>query len=134
MKYLGGKYMFLLSTQGWAIIMLCICILPIGALIIAAIVLRVKKSFKRNKDYIEVEENQITDEEQIKLFKDAYGGEDNIDTVSIERNKISVVVKDPTLVQGEKLQELGASGVLIVGNEVRSSFGDRASSVYDLIK
>ena len=34
----------------------------------------------------------------------------------------------------EKLKELGAQNVLLIGDEVRSSFGDRAEYVYNLLK
>ena len=67
-------------------------------------------------------------------FLNAYGGSDNVLEVAIERQKITVKVKDIDKVQGEELKNLGASGVLLIGNEVRASFSDRAQYVYDLIK
>ena len=125
--------MFLLSTQQIAIIMLLVCIIPIAALILLAIIFRVKTAIKNKK-------NQVTDpsidgmNEQLEVFTAALGGNDNYVSSSIERNKITFKVNDPSLVNGEKLKELGASGVLIIGDEVRASFGDRASYVYDVVK
>lgn len=118
--------MFLLTTQQWALILLGICVIPIAILIILAIILRIKNSTK-SKVGKEVEKG---DSEQRDMFLEAYGGLDNYVSASIERAKISVVVKDPELVNGERLQELGAKGVLIVGNEIRASFGERANDVY----
>lgn len=125
--------MFLLSTQQTAIIMLLVCIIPIAALILLAIIFRVKASIKNKKNKSEnVDSKEL--EEQFEVFAAALGGNDNYVSSSIERNKITFKVVDSTLVNGEKLKELGASGVLIIGDEVRASFGDRASYVYDVIK
>ena len=119
--------LYLLTTQQWTLILLAICVLPIAALIILAIILRIKNSV-RKKESSEVA--QEPNAEQQNLFLDAFGGADNFIGASQERIKVIVKVKDPDLIQGEKLQELGAKGVLIVGNEVRCSFGDRAEYVY----
>ena len=121
--------MFLLSTQQWTLILLAICVIPIAALIILAIILRIKNSVKKGKK----EETKEVDNEQRQVFLEAFGGEDNFINAALERIKVIVKVKDPDLIQGEKLQELGAKGVLIVGNEVRCSFGDRAEYVYNTL-
>ena len=117
--------MFLLSTQQWTLILLAICVIPIAILIILAIVLRIKNGVKKGK----TEEKEVDNEQRL-VFLEAFGGEDNFINAALERIKVIVKVKDPDLIQGEKLQELGAKGVLIVGNEVRCSFGDRAEYVY----
>ena len=116
--------MFLLSTQQWTLILLAICVVPIAVLILLAIIFRIKNSTKKT-----VESDEV-DNEQKMVFLAAFGGEENFISASLERIKVIVKVKDPDLIQGEKLQELGAKGVLIVGNEVRCSFGDRAEYVY----
>ena len=120
--------MFLLSTQQWTLILLAICVVPIAVLILLAIILRIKNSVKKSKK-VEATPN----DEQRLLFLEAFGGEDNYIDSTLERIKVIVKVKDPDLIQGEKLQELGAKGVLIVGNEVRCSFGDRAEYVYNTL-
>ena len=122
---------YLLSNDGWALILLAICIVPIAILIIFAIVKSIMKARKKQK---EQENSEGVDEEQRAIFLNAYGGSENIESVSIERQKITVVVKDIEKVQGEELKNLGATGVLLLGNEVRASFSDRAESVYNLIK
>ena len=122
--------LFLLTTQQLTLILLGICVLPIAALIILAIILRIKNSIrKKNSKELLKEDNS----EQKQVFLEAFGGEDNFISAAIERAKVIVKIKDPDLIQGEKLQELGASGVLIVGNEARCSFGDRAQYVYDTL-
>lgn len=114
-----------LSTQQWTLILLAICVIPIAALIILAIILRIKNSVRKKNS----KETSEPDDEQRPVFLDAFGGEDNFISSVQERIKVIVKVKDPELIKGEKLQELGAKGVLIVGNEVRCSFGDRAEYV-----
>ena len=125
--------MFLLSTQGWAIVLLLICVVPIAALILFAIIMRIVKGIK-NKNNQGANNSIDNTLEQLAVFETALGGSENYVSSSIERNKITFKVVDASLVDGEKLKELGASGVLIVGDEVRASFGDRASYVYDVIK
>lgn len=129
MNYLFQTQNLALTTQQWTLILLAICVVPIAVLIILAIIFRIKNSVKKNKK----ENVEEVDDEQRKLFLDAFGGEDNYISVANERIKVIVKVKDPDLIQGEKLKELGANGVLIVGNEVRCSFGDRALFVYNTI-
>lgn len=125
----------LLSTQQTAIIMLLVCIIPIAALILLAIILRVKNAIKKNKNRTEdVSDESANSNEQLQVFVTALGGEENYLSSTIERNKISFKVKDTLLVDGEKLKELGATGVLIIGDEVRASFGDRSASVWEIVK
>lgn len=125
--------MFLLSTQAWAIILLLICVVPIAALILFAIIVRIKKLVKNKKEG-GVNNSIDNTSEQLAVFEAALGGSENYVSSSIERNRITFKVVDASLVDGEKLKELGASGVLIVGDEVRASFGDRANNVYDVVK
>ena len=121
--------MLALTTQQWTLILLAICVVPIAILIVLAIILRIKNSVRKSA---KGDDTPANDEQRL-LFIDAFGGEDNFISAALERIKVIVKVKDPELIQGEKLQELGAKGVLIVGNEVRCSFGDRAEYVYKTI-
>ena len=129
MNYLFQTQNLALTTQQWTLILLAICVVPIAVLIILAIIFRIKNSVKKGKK----EDVEEVDDEQRKSFLEAFGGEDNYISCANERIKVIVKVKDPDLIQGEKLKELGANGVLIVGNEVRCSFGDRALYVYNTI-
>lgn len=129
--------MFLMNEENTAIILLLCCVIPIAALIIVAFVLRLHNS-KIEKSKLgtaeETTENKDFDAEQRKMFFDAYGSEENVLEVALVRNKVSVKVTDIDKVDGEKLRELGASNVLLIGNEVRASFEDRATYIYNLIK
>ena len=126
------NHLFLLSNDGWALILLAICIVPIAALIIFAIVRSIVKGVKKHNN--ELLKDPTVDNEQKEAFLLAYGGIDNIESITIERQKITVKVKEIEKVQGEELKNLGAVGVLLLGNEVRASFSDRAEYVYNLIK
>jgi phosphotransferase system IIB component len=52
----------------------------------------------------------------------------------VQMSRISVTVNDLEKVEVEKLKEMGASGILLVDNIVKCSFGDRASYIYNLLK
>lgn len=122
---------YLMDTNDVALLLLGICIIPIAILLIIAIVLRIVKARKKAQERAK---NETVDEGQKDVFFEAYGGSDNVLSVEIERNKIKVKTNDIEKVDGEKLKELGATGVLLVGDEVRASFGDRAEEIYELIK
>jgi phosphotransferase system IIB component len=77
---------------------------------------------------------QPLDEEQQKIFYEVYGGLENIKSIRKEARRVIVQVSDLDKVNLEKLPELGATGVLVVADEVRASFSDRADYVYNLIK
>jgi phosphotransferase system IIB component len=63
-----------------------------------------------------------------------FGGEDNIEDVSLQMSRVSVIVKAMDKVKTEELKEMGATGVLLVGNVVKCSFGDRAPYIYKLLE
>ena len=126
--------MFLALTQeNIALILLGICIIPIAFLIVFGIVkmiIKAKKSLKKSSEL----ENGEKDQEQLAIFELAYGGRENIVSVNNELNRITVEVKEIELVDSQKLKDLGATGVLLVGNQVKCGFGDRATYVYNLLK
>ena len=121
---------YLMDNNDIALLLLGICIIPIAILLIVAIVLRIVKAKKKGKQ----KKEKLPNDEQKQVFLEAYGGPDNVSEIEIERNKIKVYTKDIEKVDGNKLQELGATGVLLVGDEVRCSFGDRAEDIYKLLK
>jgi glucose-like phosphotransferase system IIB component len=61
-------------------------------------------------------------------------GENNIVDVNMEMSRITVTVKDVDKVNAEKLKELGASGVLLVGNQVKCSFKENIENIYNTLK
>lgn len=126
---------FLLTTkERAAVIVLLLCIIPIFILMITSIVIAIRRSKKvknERKERIDLEEVDLV---QKNIFILAYGGDDNILEVKKEMNRITVTVVNIDLVQNEELQNLGATGVLLVGNQVKASFGDRSPYVYKLIE
>lgn len=121
-----------LSAEAVTLIILAVAIVPILALIVYSIVVALKRSSKRN-ELRQKEISESVDESQLDLFNEVYGGRENINSVKREMGRISVEVKDIEKVQVEQLKELGANGVLLVGNVVKCSFGDRASYIYDIL-
>jgi len=119
-----------ISNETLALILLAVCVLPIAVLIVFAIVKMILSYKNTTKKITE----GAVDEEQREMFLNAFGGKENIISISNEMNRVIVETNDITLVDGEKLQQLGATGVLFVGSTVKCGFGDRAKYVYDLIK
>lgn len=126
--------LFLTNQETLAIIMLIICIAPIFALIIWAIIRTVGSKTDIQRKHLENISHEDVDLEQQKIFYDAYGGEDNIESIVLTMSRITVKVKNIESANAEKLKELGAKGVLLVGDEVKCSFGDRASYIYKMLQ
>ncbi|MFC3911962.1 glucose PTS transporter subunit EIIB [Pseudaeromonas sharmana] len=60
---------------------------------------------------------------------EALGGKDNIFSLDACLTRLRVEVKVLGLVNHDKLQKLGALGVVIVGHEVQAIFGKRSDSL-----
>lgn len=71
--------------------------------------------------------------EQATLLLSALG-ENNIISVEVEMSRLTIEVKDVDAVQPEKIKEAGANGVLLVGNKVKCSFGDKAEEISKLLQ
>ena len=65
---------------------------------------------------------------------EAFGNKENILEVGVEMSRLTVTVKDIELVKPEAIKENGATGVLLVGNQVKCSFGEKAEEVSKLLK
>lgn len=127
--------MFLkIDNQAITLILLALCIIPVAVLGIWAIIKSTKVRKAKNKEYQEHIACEDVDLEQRKVFYDAFGGEDNVLEVSIEMNRVTVKTSDINKVDGSRLKELGATGVLLVGDLVKASFGDRAKYIYKLME
>jgi PTS system glucose-specific IIC component len=122
-----------LSTQELSLIILGICIIPILILIVYAIIVALRRNRKVSIER-EQEARTSDDQTQRRLFLDVFGGEDNIKEVMVQMSRLSVTVFNMDKVQTEELKELGATGILLVNDVVKCSFGDRASYIYNLIK
>ncbi len=98
-------------------------------IMIAAIITRIVKVVKKNKN-----KSKGIDFEQQMVFLEAYGGKDNIVNVNNEMSRVIVEVKDVELADPLKIKELGATGVLISGNIIKASFQERAKYITELLK
>lgn len=122
--------MFLkIDNQTITLILLAVCIIPVAVLALFAIFKTIKNQKKKNKPV-----SDEVDLEQQEIFYNAYGGSENILEVNLEMNRVTVRVVDIEKVDGEKLKELGATGVLLVGDLVKASYSDRAKYVYKLME
>lgn len=121
--------MFLTADYVWWILGACIAgpilILLVVATIIA-LVKRIKLARKHPNAKIKLEDVNL---EYVEAF-----GENNIVDVSMEMSRITVTVKDVDGVNPEKLKELGASGVLLVGSMVKCSFKENVEAIYNTLK
>ena len=122
------------TNQQWALLLLAICIVPIAVLCIFAIIKTLKTRKARAKEREAIIEEEPIDADQRKIFYEAYGGEDNVLEITQEMSRITVKVLDTEKVNGERLKELGATGVLIVGDLIKASYSDRAKYVYKLME
>lgn len=108
-------------------------LVPLGlifGLMIAAIVIRIVKYNKLKK----ASKPEEIDEEQRQMFIEVYGGLSNILKVNQDMSRLTVEVKDLGKVDVHKLKELGATGVLVTGNIIKASFGERAKYIKELLK
>lgn len=127
--------MFLkIDNQAITLILLALCIIPIAILGIWAIVKSVKVRKAKSKEYQENISHEDVDLEQRGIFYEAFGGEENVLEISVEMNRLTIKTVDINKVNGERLKELGATGVLLVGDLVKVSFGDRAKYIYKLME
>ena len=113
------------------IIAMC-TLLPIFLLLIFAFVLGLVKRIKLAKKYHKGNVYQGDDELKNKLLE--IFGEGNIEKVEVEMSRLTVSVKDIDIVKAEELKNLGANGVLLVGNKVKCSFSENAEEIYNLLK
>ena len=121
--------MFILKIDPSIIIALCTFI-PIFLLAIIAFVIAVVKRIKIAKKY---KKGTVVNEELKKIMLEALG-EDNVISVSVEMSRLTITVKDIDLVNADVLKANGANGVLLVGNMVKCSFGEKAEEIYKLLQ
>lgn len=119
--------MFLKADFTW-IIALCTFV-PIFILAIVAVIIRIVKTAKLAKQYKKGSNN----EELKNILLEAFG-KNNIENVEVEMSRLTVTVKDIDLVNPDILKENGANGVLLMGNKVKCSFGDKAEEVCKLLQ
>ena len=121
--------MFLTADYVWWILGACIAG-PILILLVVATIIALVKRVKLARKYPNA---KVKYEEVNPEYLEAFG-ENNIVDVNMEMSRITVSVKDVDEVNAEKLKELGASGVLLVGNQVKCSFKENIENIYNTLK
>lgn len=109
-----------------------VTLVPIFLLLIVATVIGLVRRIKMAKLYKKQKVNN-NDELKIKLLE-SLGSINNIESVKVEMSRLTITVKDIELVNADLLKTYGANGVLLVGNMVKCSFGDRAEEVSNLLR
>ena len=117
-----------------AILLLLISVVPIFILMVYAIVRSILNRGKEEAKRQQAIGDLSIDQAQQELFNNAFGGTDNIVSVEIVMSRLTITIVDMEKVQSEQLKELGATSVLLVGNQVKVAFGDRSNYVYQMIK
>lgn len=109
-----------------------VTIVPIFVLLVIATIIGVTKRIKMASKY--KKNNAYVDEGLKNNLIEAFGKQENIIEVEVEMSRLTVTVKDIDLVNPDSLKENGANGVLLMGNKVKCSFGDKAEEISKLLK
>ena len=112
-----------IPVWGW-ILIVPVCLIVILAIV--AFIIRLTKTIKLNRKY---KKGEASVSPELLL---AYGGKENIESVNKEMTRLTVNVIDLEKVNPEKIKELGAKNVLIVGKQIKSSF-DNIEEAYNLV-
>jgi len=112
----------------WAILIpiaiVFVLILAVAIKIAITYTRRIKLTNNESEVDVELQEKLIT----------AFGGRENIISVYHEMSRLTVKVNDLTKANLEELKSLGATGILVMGNDIKCGFGDQAEKIYKLIK
>lgn len=103
-----------IPVWGW-ILIVPVCLIVILAIV--AFIIRLIKTIKLNR---KGKKAPLVSEDLLL----AYGGKENIETVSKEMTRLTVEVVNLEKVNPEKIKELGAKNVLIMGNQIKSTYED----------
>lgn len=73
------------------------------------------------------------EQQQIQSLIQAFGGEDNIVHVDACITRLRVTVNNLALVDSDALQQQGALGVIILGQQVHAIFGKQSDALRQLL-
>ncbi len=83
----------------------------------------------REKEIKETAASAAEGDEMSRLLTLAFGGKSNITELDACITRLRVTVRDLSLANQAKLKELGATGVLLVGNSMQAIFGPRSENL-----
>jgi len=78
-------------------------------------------------------DNEVPPSTDVALLIDALGGRDNIVNVDACITRLRVTVKELKRVNSGAIQQTGAIGVVIIGQEVHAIFGKQSDSLKKLM-
>jgi phosphotransferase system IIB component len=113
--------------ENLAIILMLIIVVPI---ILLSLFVFVRIFIKGLKSGRKVEKLDI----DTGIILDAFGGKDNITDVVREMSRVTITLKDIELINKDMLMNLGATGILLVGDKVKCNFKEKAEAVEQAIK
>lgn len=73
------------------------------------------------------------EQQQIQRLISAFGGQNNIENVDTCITRLRVTVKDLSVVDSQALQNEGALGVIILGQQVHAIFGKQSDALRQLL-
>ncbi|KYO04952.1 PTS sugar transporter [Enterobacter ludwigii] len=83
--------------------------------------------------FICITERRIMDSEITQRLIPAFGGDDNIEHIEACITRLRVTVKDLNKVDTQALQQEGALGVIIIGQQVHAIFGRQSDTLRQLL-
>ncbi len=89
-------------------------------IIILILVLVAFSIIKANKKDFKMQANKLVE---------YLGGKDNVIKYEVNISRFLVEVKDPTIVNKEAIQKMGAQGIVEIDNELKIIFGDDAKQL-----
>ena len=124
-------YLNLFLEKGDLVGLIIAIVLTSAILVLAliAVIIAIVKNTKKANQRKKIIESEGKNLELIEAF-----GEANIKDVEMEMSRITITVKNVEIVNADKIKELGASGVLLVGDKVKCSFKENVEEIYNELK
>lgn len=104
-------------------LVLSICIVAIIVSLIAIVIILICKKFRKPKNKSGVYDELI----------DAFGGIDNIIEIKARESRLSLILKDYSLINEDKLKEKGITSSIKMTNKITYVVGSSAKEIEDYV-
>ena len=115
-------------------IILAFIIFILGCLIVKFYLDKVKENKPSSETKVEETNKKKSTNSLYDQIIELVGGIENIEESTVRGSRISLVLKNLSLVKDEELKTLGVNGVIIMSSKVTLVVGDDASKLNDYIK
>ena len=115
-------------------IILAFIIFILGCLIVKFYLDKVKENKSSSETKVEETNKKKSTNSLYDQIIELVGGIENIEESTVRGSRISLVLKNISLVKDEELKTLGVNGVIIMSSKVTLVVGDEASKLNDYIK